>query len=334
VLYIQQFQHPRGSGRLFQDLSQRYPVTETHCEDRAQFQLWVTGGQRAQSRCPQAPKGTRRDEFAISIRTRQADAVVGVILKGANGRRIMDGHWRQGREPMAPPVRASWVIQYNFTFNARKWGRSSASLPYIHRCPVSALNQPPLASKTAMRSRHRNTRKPQPRSEMRSPDRPARASQLASPSGPGTAAKVVAQSHTLVTAREREQQAAARCSYRSRDCDNFIFRRRAALEFCQRRLGCIEPIGQPNKITNFGRRVTSKYRGVSRQNRDEDMNPPFPNRWFDKPYRHVFIKPDVESNHHADRARATTRHRYARQQRLRQLPSSKILSVRDNELIT
>jgi len=96
---IQPFQQPERVVGFFNTYRQLYPVTRYTLRDIAdQFQRWVT--ERAEKRnipIVEAPKG-RRDEFVDPYFERaKPDAIVV----------IHDCHRRQGREPMAPPVRAT-----------------------------------------------------------------------------------------------------------------------------------------------------------------------------------------------------------------------------------
>jgi len=64
---------------------------------------------------------------------------------------------------------------------------------------------------------------------------------------------------------------------RAHNCDNLLFRRRAALEALEQRLlGANRTIGQPTKLTIiFGRRITRRHHGKL-QSVIEDLNLPNP----------------------------------------------------------
>jgi hypothetical protein len=102
---------------------------------------------------------------------------------------------------------------------------------------------------------------------------------------------------------------AATYSGRAHNCDNLIFRGRAALDqMNQRLLDANRNIGQPNKITSiFGRKVTKNYRGKL-QTVIEDLDLPNPvirshyGNGFIKQYvrDHVDLRTEPASNNVAD----------------------------------
>jgi hypothetical protein len=92
-------------------------------------------------------------------------------------------------------------------------------------------------------------------------------------------------------------QSAGSATYRGREhnCDNLIFRRRAALDkLGERLLDANGTIGQPDKITViFGRKITKHYRGKL-QTEIEDMN--LPNPVIRSHYANGFIKQYVRDH--------------------------------------
>ena len=76
---------------------------------------------------------------------------------------------------------------------------------------------------------------------------------------------------------------------RAHNCENLLFRRRAALEALEQRLlGANRTIGQPTKLTViFGRRITRHHHGKL-QSVIEDLN--LPNPVLRSHYGHGFLK--------------------------------------------
>jgi len=103
---IQPFQQPERVVGFFNTYRQLYPVTRDTLRGIAdQFQRWVT--ERAEKRnipIVEAPKG-RRDEF-VDPYFERAKPDRG-HPQGAGTGADHDCHRRQGRKPMAPPVRAA-----------------------------------------------------------------------------------------------------------------------------------------------------------------------------------------------------------------------------------
>src|ERR1700758_5274937 len=184
---IQPFQQPERVVGFFNTYRQLYPVTRHSLRGIAeQFQRWVK--ERAEKRnipIVEAPKG-RRDEFRRPVfRTGQTRSSRG-HSQSTRTRTHHDCHRRQGREPMAPSVRAALGRSVQLLHQRPELGtnvRTHLPLPSI-LSPY--LPQPAsLAGKPHARARHRIQAVRQCLLEMLSPRSPARTRRLTDPSRSG-----------------------------------------------------------------------------------------------------------------------------------------------------